>query len=270
VETVEGENYQDKPRRHRATYHTFMRIVRLFWAGIQICCDQVTLVIDLLEDVAPIRSLLGNPRLPVVSAPEVVDVALVTHLHPDHYDADTLRKKLRPDAKVFCDPANVAKISRHGFHAVRAASYESISVGPFTVTALPAVDGLGDPQVSFLVEADGVKVMHFGDTLWHGYWWQIRARCGVPDLTFLPVNGAITQFPRMKASGVAADLMPDQAAAAAAILETKIACPIHYGAFHNPPLYAEWPNAERIFFRAAEQLGVNARLIQPGCEVALV
>jgi hypothetical protein len=45
---------------------------------------------------------------------------------------------------------------------------------------------------------------------------------------------------------------------------------MHYGAFHNPPLYAEWPNAERIFFEATEQLGVNARLIQPGCEVALV
>jgi hypothetical protein len=32
-------------------------------------------------------------------------------------------------------------------------------------------------------------------------------------------------------------LTPDQAAGAAATLGTKIACPMHYGAFHNPPVY---------------------------------
>jgi hypothetical protein len=49
-----------------------------------------------------------------------------------------------------------------------------------------------------LVEADGIKLMHFGDTLWHGYWWKIRARCGPPHVAFLQINGAITQFPNMK------------------------------------------------------------------------
>ena len=167
-----------------------MRIVRLSWAGVQIESEGATLVIDLLEHTAPIRSFMGDPRLPIVFGPEVLDLALVTHLHPDHYDPDTLRRKLRPDAQVICDPANASKIARDGFTVVGATLYESISAGPFTVTALPAVDGLGDPQISFLVEAEDIKVMHFGDTLWHGNWWKIRARCGPPNLAFLPINGA--------------------------------------------------------------------------------
>src|SRR6202453_355192 len=128
-----------------------MRIVRLSWAGVQIESERATLVIDLLEHTAPIRSFMGDPRLPIIVGPEVLDLALVTHLHPDHYDPDALRRKLRPDAKVICDPANASKIARDGFTVVGATLYEPISAGPFTVTALPAVDGLGDPQISFLV-----------------------------------------------------------------------------------------------------------------------
>jgi len=246
-----------------------MKIVRLFWAGVQIESRGATLVIDLLEQTARMKALLGDPRLPIVPGAEVLDFALVTHLHPDHYDPETLLRKLRPGGKVLCDPANTAKIARDGFSATGAALYEPISVGPFTVTALPAVDGLGDPQISFLVEAEDIKVMHFGDTLWHGHWWKIRARLGPPNIAFLPINGAITQFPNMRPSGFPADLMPDQAASAAAILEAKIACPIHYGAFHNPPFYVESPNVEQTFLAAAERLGVASQIIEPGNEVVI-
>lgn len=246
-----------------------MRIVRLFWAGVQIESEGATLVIDLLEHTAPIHSLMGDSRLPIVFGPEVLDFALVTHLHPDHYDPDALRRKLRPDANVICDFANATKVARDGLTAVGAALYERIPVGPFIVTALPAVDGLGDPQISFLVEADGVKVMHFGDTLWHGHWWKMRARCGRPNIAFLPINGAITQFPSMKPSGIPSDLMPHQAASAAAILEARVACPMHYGAFHNPPVYVELPDVERTFLEAAAKLGIAAQIAEPGKEIAI-
>jgi L-ascorbate metabolism protein UlaG (beta-lactamase superfamily) len=250
-------------------YDVRMRIVRLFWAGVEIESEGATLVIDLLEHTAPIRSFMGDQRLPMVFGSELLDFALVTHLHPDHYDPDALRRKLRPDAKVFCDPVNARKIARDGFPVTGATLYEPISVGPFTVTALPAVDGLGDPQVSFLVEFENIKLMHFGDTLWHGHWWKIRARCGPPDVAFLPINGAITQFPNMKPSGIPADLMPDQAASAAAFLEARVACPIHYGAFHNPPVYVELPDVERIFLEAADRFGVVSQIIDPGNQIAI-
>jgi len=252
-----------------AGYDVRMRIVRLSWAGVQIESEGATLVIDLLEHTAPVRSFMGDPRLPIVFGPEVLDLALVTHLHPDHYDPDALRRKLRPDAKVLCDPANAPKIASDGLAIMGLALYEPMSVGPFMVTALPAVDGLGDPQISFLVEAEKIKIMHFGDTLWHGHWWKIRARCGPPSIAFLPINGATTRFPNMTPSGIPADLMPDQAASAAAILEAKLACPMHYGTFHNPPVYAELPDVERTFLEATERLGIFAQIIDPGKEIAI-
>ena len=257
------------PLQETADYDVLLGIVRLFWAGIQIECQGATLVIDLLEQTAEIRSLLGDPRLPVVFGPDSLDIALITHLHPDHYDVSTLKRKLRPQAKVICDPANVSKITRDGLSVIGAALFEPMVCGPFTITALPAVDGLGDPQISFLVEADGVKIMHFGDTLWHGYWWKIRSRCGAPDIAFLPINGAIVQFPGMTPSNVPADLMPSQAAMAASILGPGISCPIHYGAFHNPPIYVEQPNAELAFLATAEQMQVAVKIVDAGCEVEL-
>jgi L-ascorbate metabolism protein UlaG (beta-lactamase superfamily) len=93
-----------------------MRIVRLFWAGVEIKSQGATLVIDLLEHTAPIRSLMGDARLPIVFGSEFLDFALVTHLHPDHYDPDTLRRKLRPDAQVFCDPVNAPEDRERWVH----------------------------------------------------------------------------------------------------------------------------------------------------------
>ena len=57
-----------------------MRIVRLFWAGVQIDFDGATIVIDLLEHTDPLRSMLGDPRLPPAFAHQPLDESLVTHL----------------------------------------------------------------------------------------------------------------------------------------------------------------------------------------------
>lgn len=246
-----------------------MKIVRLSWAGIQLTARDTTLVIDLLEETAPLVSFLGSPRTEIVPASGPLDAALVTHLHPDHYDPATLRKKLKPGAKVLCDPANTAKIAGDGLPATGAELHQPISVGPFTITALPAVDGFGDPQISFRVEADGKSVVHCGDTLWHGHWWKIRAKYAPPDVAFVPINGAVTEFRGMKPSGMPADLTPEQAASAAAILGAKMVCPIHYRTFNNPPVYAEREAAEQGFLDAAAQRKLQARVIEPGHDVPL-
>ena len=67
--------------------------------------------------------------------------------------------------------------------------------GRSAITALPAVDGLGDPQVSWLVEAEGQRVLHLGDTIFHGYWWRMARRHGPFDLVFAPINGAGGRLP---------------------------------------------------------------------------
>jgi hypothetical protein len=42
---------------------------------------------------------------------------------------------------------------------------------------------------------------------------------------------------------------------------------MHYGAFHSPPVYVEFPDAERTFLEAAGRLGIL--VIEPGKEIAI-
>jgi len=62
-----------------------IRISRLSWAGIQIRYGSSTIVIDLLENLGTLRSLVGAPRGEAVASADQLDAALVTHLHANHY-----------------------------------------------------------------------------------------------------------------------------------------------------------------------------------------
>ena len=93
---------------------------------------------------------------------------------------------------------------------------------------MPASDGYGDPQVSWVISGGGRRIFHGGDTLWHGAWWRIGRQFGPFDAAFLPVNGA--QFGwRKPVSGQPGVLTPEQAVAAATILGARRLVPIHYG-----------------------------------------
>src|SRR5256885_673325 len=96
-----------------------------------------------------------------------------------------------------------------GFGRGESARGRAREAGPFTVTAVPAVDGSGDPQVSWLIEVDGKRVLHLGDTMWHGWWWRISERYGPPDILLAPINGARLNLPhRQPASPLGAALDP--------------------------------------------------------------
>ena len=136
-----------------------------------------------------------------------------------------------------------------------------MTVGAFTATAIPAVDGFGDPQIGWIVEADGLRVSHHGDTLFHGSWWKTRMRLGAPDVAFLPVNGPLVSLPhRQPASPFNAVLSPAQAAAAAQLLGAGLAVPIHYDAIHHPPVYAQVDDPAGAFLARRRRCGVAARV----------
>lgn len=247
-----------------------MIIRRLGWAGIEVESDGQRLAIDPLLSFGDLEQFVGPPRteLPPPSGP--LDVALVTHLHRDHADPDALRDVplvLRPavDEGEFLEVA--ATTAQEAIGGTAVAPWETHTAGPFTVTAVPAVDGFGDPQVSWVVEADGRRIIHCGDTLFHGHWWRIRMRLGPFDAAFLPVNGALCEFPhRTPHSPLVADLDPEQAAVAAALLEARVAVPIHYDTIHHPPVYAQVDDPAGRFAAAA---GDRARVLAIGEELAL-
>jgi L-ascorbate metabolism protein UlaG (beta-lactamase superfamily) len=164
-----------------------MQLTWLGWAGAELEADDATVVVDPLDDAgavfAPLGELSAGTPLPeVVAASAGRAVAgLVTHLHRDHADAAALAAALAPGAPVLEPPAGGGdaveglalaqaehELAAAGLDRRRVEPWESVTAGPFTLTALPATDGVGDPQVAWLVEADGVRVLHLGDTMFHG------------------------------------------------------------------------------------------------------
>lgn len=256
----------------------------LGWAGLELEHAGQTLVIDPLHDAAAVFANAG-PGAEQMTLPELVPpaagravAAAVTHLHRDHADAGALVAALAPGATVL-GPASTLSVSgsdealslaRHelGAHglSLRELSWgETFTAGPFSLTALPAVDGTGDPQVSWLVQAGAHRVLHCGDTMFHGWWWRMAELAGQLDAVFLPVNGAVVRFPwRRPSSPLPAVMTPEQAAAAARALKARCAVPIHFGAFDIEPFYRSVPAADARFMDAARSAGVPAQRLQAG------
>jgi L-ascorbate metabolism protein UlaG (beta-lactamase superfamily) len=239
-----------------------MRVRWLGWAAVEIEERGESVVVDPLEDAAAVFAWLGEtaaamPR-PEVIAPRAGALAgLVTHLHRDHADAAALAAALSTDASVY-EPRDYGgsrteqlaiaqadhELAAAGLRRRPTAPWMSTSIGPFTFTALPAVDGTGDPQVSWLIEAGGKRVLHLGDTMFHGWWWRVTERFGPPSVVLAPINGARVSFPhRRPASPLAAVMDPEQAALAAELLGADQLVPIHYDGFALPGLYEPVPDA---------------------------
>lgn len=242
-----------------------MYIQRLAWAGVRIVAEPTVIVIDPLVSVTEVMALMGPPQQPLVPIREATAQAvLLTDLHPDHYDPDAIRACLARKGKVYCAKSMIGRLQRADLPVTGVDVYRPVIIGNTTITALPAADGLGDEQISWLVEADDRRLIHCGDTLYHGHWWRIAKHYGPFDVAFLPINGATIQFPGMAPSGLPVTMTPEQAANAGRLLQARAVCPINYGTFNSPPNYAEYPNAEHTFSTAAKQQGVIPLVIQPG------
>jgi L-ascorbate metabolism protein UlaG (beta-lactamase superfamily) len=263
-----------------------MRVRWLGWAGVEIEAEGAALVIDPLADVAATFAAVGEERLREARLPAVVPAearggalaGLVTHLHRDHADAAALAEALAPDAAVHEphwpggeDAENVAlaqantELDRAELRRRPTEIWERTEVGPFTITALPAVDGLGDPQVSWLVEADGLRVLHLGDTIFHSYWWRVARRHGPFDAVLAPINGAVVDFPHLQPpSPLAAAMEPEQAALSCELLGARTLIPIHYDGYDIPPWYRPIEDARSRFEAAVADRPYEARFLELG------
>jgi L-ascorbate metabolism protein UlaG (beta-lactamase superfamily) len=250
-----------------------MIVRRLTWSGLEIVAGGVAVVVDLLARTPELSRTAGAPREELIrplAAPGTVAAAAVTHEHSDHLDIESLLEVVQPDGPVLCPPSIAGRIAAARLQARPVEVWESVTVGTLEFRAVPAVDGLGASQVSWLVRAGDRKVLQCGDTLWHGYWWQIAERCGPIDVVFLPVNAAVVDFDDLQPpSGVPAVMTPEQAAAAAFVLGARRAVPIHYGTFQGESAYVGWPDAGAAFVAEARRRGVDATEIPPGSEIVL-
>jgi L-ascorbate metabolism protein UlaG (beta-lactamase superfamily) len=261
-----------------------MKVRWLGWAGVEIEAQGAAVVIDPLEEPGATFVALGDGagevELPSVTAPaaRAAVAGLVSHLHRDHADAGALAAALAPEGTVH-EPnwpggeaaENLAlaqasaELQQAGLGRRQVEPWERIEVGPFAITALPAVDGLGDPQLSWLVEAEGCRVLHLGDTIFHGYWWRMSRRHGPFDVVFAPVNGPVIDFPHLQPpSALAAAMEPEQAALAGDLLRARVVVPMHYDGFGANPWYRPIGDAADRFRAAAAGRSFAARVLTPG------
>jgi len=143
--------------------------------------------------------------------------------------------------------------------------WEPQLLGDFTATAVPASDGYGDTQVSWVVSAAGRRIFHGGDTMWHGHWWKIARQFGPFDVAFLPINGARFGW-RKPVSGQPGVLTPEQAIAAATVLGARSVVPIHYGV-SGVDEYQEVDDPLGALVRAARGTAIDVQSVHPGAWV---
>jgi L-ascorbate metabolism protein UlaG (beta-lactamase superfamily) len=233
-----------------------MIIGRLNWAGAIIESNGVRILIDPVYQ-SPSSAFFGKAKEPFRPLDKIneVDLILVTHLHSDHFDPNCIEQNFGLDVKLLVPFQEQQKVREHGFHHVIGMKVgEHHLVNGIEVIGTYSVDGLGDSQLSWIIKDNKHTIIHCGDTLWHGYWWEISNKYGPIDAAFLPVNGAVIVEPGLISSNQPLCMTPEQAVAATKVLQAKWLIPIHYGAFHNPPHYRETENVkERVLLASKEQ-----------------
>jgi len=115
-----------------------------------------------------------NPLVPMpVPADELLhpDAVLVTHLHPDHWDA-AAAEVLPKTLPIICQPGDESRIGSSGFISVTAVQ-ERLAFQGVTIARTGGQHGTGEigekmGQVSgFVLKADGEPTLYIaGDTIW--------------------------------------------------------------------------------------------------------
>ena len=236
-----------------------LTIERLTWAGIKMTAGDTTVFIDAIgtniwDGNAP------DGMVPVASETSR-NYALITHAHNDHLDVETLKRVLGERGYVIVHESIATYIASRGLQVIPAAFYEPVRRGGFIFTAVPAEDGFGAEQVSWIVSRDGRKYLHAGDTIWHGKWEDIGAQYGPFDAAFLPINGArLQREPVVETPGT---MTPVQAVDATLLLRAKRLVPIHYGN-DDPPYYTEVADPLQTLMETVARRDVPVVHLLPG------
>lgn len=236
-----------------------MTVERLTWAGVKLVSGDTTVLIDAMatdiwEGEAP-------EGFVAASSDTRRTYALVTHMHNDHLDVEGLKKVLGEKGYVISLSSDATYLASRGLRVMPAELHVPLFRGGFSFTAVPAEDGMGDQQVSWVVSNGEQTIMHAGDTLWHGQWEMIGRQYGPFDIAFLPINGAkVMRDPMPETPAVQTPL---QALDAALLLRAETIVPIHFG-LHAPPYYVEIEAPLETLLRLAAERQQSVHHMRPG------
>ena len=240
-----------------------VQVQRLGWAGIRLVTGRTTLFVDAVFD----SSTQGQPEGDIPLQATTPDrYGLVTHFHGDHCDPKALKTVFTERSRLVCDRDTALRLGDRELPLLPVGLYQpeflSGSTADFVVFPVPASDGLGSPQVSWVIDGGGKRLFHAGDTQMHGHFWNIGRAYGPFDAVFLPINGFRQTLGRTTRAPAAMSLTPEQAVEVALILGARRAVPIHYGRGEGG--YVEVPNALDAFQKAARAAKLAVQVLKPG------
>jgi N-acyl-phosphatidylethanolamine-hydrolysing phospholipase D len=204
-----------------------------------------------------------------------IDVAVISHMHMDHFDAPTVRK-LGPDTAVLFPDGGQAyadEIVQPRKRPLK--TWESVEVRGLTITAVPArhqggrygLDALWNhASTGYLIEGAGRRVYFAGDT---GYdpqmFREIGARFPGIDLAFIPIAPARAGRTSDKwghaSPEEALDIFRDVGAAAMV--------PIHFEAYYSGGVDHGAPRRRLLAEVARRGLGGRVFALHTGERIAL-
>ena len=244
----------------------------LWWLGqmgLMIKIRSTVLCIDYFASPLPERQV--PPPVPMEEV-EGIDVFLGTHNHLDHIDhaAWQVWKQSCPDA-VFVFPAlHQQEIAADGIPADRCRGLndgESCRIKDVVIHAIPAAheflsrdpsSGLY-PCLQYIIEGDGFRIYHAGDTLRYEGMLQKLQAFGPIDAALLPINGRDGKRYRRNCIG---NMTFQESADLAGELNLRAVIPGHWDMFADNPgdpdafedyLDAKYPGCVRMVRPAVMQ-----------------
>ena len=187
-----------------------------------------------------------------------IDVFLGTHDHLDHIDHEAWKiwAKTNPKAKFVFPAAHMDKIAADGVdvhNAVGLNDGESLKLEGLTIHAIAAAHEFLDrdsitgfyPYLQYIIEMDGVRIHHAGDTVrYEGMMPKIQS-FGSIDVQILPINGRDAKRYRQNCIG---NMTYQEAADLAGEIEPGIVIPGHWDMFAdnrgNPDSFADYLDAK--------------------------
>jgi L-ascorbate metabolism protein UlaG (beta-lactamase superfamily) len=239
-----------------------LRITYVGHATVQLDTGGVRLLTDpvLRQRMMRLRRIVPPPAVEEFDRPDAV---LISHAHFDHLDLSSLRQLRSCPALV---PRGCGRLLRSaGFEEVtEMRSGERVQVGEVEVTAARVDhDGRRHPfsrareSLAYLVDGSA-RTLFLGDT---GLFEGMRQLAGGIDLALLPIWGWGPRLGR-------GHMGPAEAADAAALLEARVAIPIHWGTYAARGVdWLEDPSlpARRFEEEAASRApAVEVRVVPPG------
>ncbi len=217
----------------------------LWWLGqmgLLVRMGETVLCIDYFASVLP-----GRQVLPPVPAEEMTGVHLFlgTHNHIDHIDHPSWQTwaSACPDAKFIFPALHRTEIQADGIPADRCVGMNdggSVRIGNVTVRAIAASHEFLDPDpesglfpcLQYVIEGNGVRIYHAGDTVRYEGMLPKLKTFGPADAALLPINGRDAERYRRNCIG---NMTFQEAADLAGELQPALAIPGHWDMFSDNP-----------------------------------